>query len=994
MYVVDLRSAQPAGKLLLVVASLAAGWLLPSAAATAERTPSPQGPVDVAAAVQPLVVADWIDQDRRFGTPQPRLAASSPQPPVKTTEDAAGGVDGVKTGAWGFHTASAEQDPWWQVDLGAPTRLDRVVVFNRTDRGTAARTKNLVVLVATEPKGEFREVYRHTGAPFYGVTENKPLVVSLKDKAVTARIVRLQIPGRCSFALDEIEVYPVDAPAKNVALGKPADQKSVGQYSTRKTTNGKAPGAAATAQAPAGGAFTLAHTADVIRRGRQLVERLRPRAAPARWEPPAAELEKVASRLAALEATKEVPEAARRELYLAARSAVRQIAFANPLLQIDKLLFLKRHDSVGVFHMCDQFYGCNAKPGGGLFVLHDPFGRNPRLQNLLENSVVEKGPLAGKRLEPGSFLSPDVAFDGQTIAFAYTEAKAFAKSQGKETYVWGPEYSHHLFRVNADGTGLIQLTAGDADDFDPCFLPNGRIAFITERRGGYLRCGRHCPVYTLFSMKPDGSDIICLSFHETHEWQPSVTNDGMIAYTRWDYVDRDTNIAHHIWTCFPDGRDPRSFHGNYPVRRERRPWMEMDIRAIPGSNKFVAVTGAHHGQAFGALVLIDPRAIDDNAVSQIERLTPEVPFPESEGRPIKQYSVYGTPWPLSEDDYLCVYDPAVVNRGIYWIDRYGNKELVYRDPAISCLSPMPLRSRPMPPLIPSQTTQTADDLARAGGAAPPATIAVTNVYDSDFAWPAGTKITALRVVQVFPKTTAPPNQPRIGVAEQTNARAVLGTVPVEEDGSAYFEAPPGRELYFQALDATGMAVQSMRSGTYLHPGEQLACQGCHEPKHRPPTVVPAASRLALRRPPSRIQPEPDGAHPFSFVRLVQPVLDRNCVACHVEKKAVDLRGVVEGKHGWTRSYTNLAGKYGFYFHVTNGSINTGVHGGSRTTPGQFGARGAPLLKYLDESHYGVKLSPEDRRRLTLWLDSNSEFYGAYENTTAQAKGEIVQPSLN
>jgi hypothetical protein len=123
-------------------------------------------------------------------------------------------------------------------------------------------------------------------------------------------------------------------------------------------------------------------------------------------------------------------------------------------------------------------------------------------------------------------------------------------------------------------------------------------------------------------------------------------------------------------------------------------------------------------------------------------------------------------------------------------------------------------------------------------------------------------------------------------------------------------------------------------------------------------------------------------------------LDRNCVACHVEKKAVDLRGVVEGKHGWTRSYTNLAGKYGFYFHVTNGSINTGVHGGSRTTPGQFGARGAPLLKYLDESHYGVKLSPEDRRRLTLWLDSNSEFYGAYENTTAQAKGEIVQPSLN
>jgi hypothetical protein len=124
------------------------------------------------------------------------------------------------------------------------------------------------------------------------------------------------------------------------------------------------------------------------------------------------------------------------------------------------------------------------------------------------------------------------------------------------------------------------------------------------------------------------------------------------------------------------------------------------------------------------------------------------------------------------------------------------------------------------------------------------------------------------------------------------------------------------------------------------------------------------------------------------------VLDRSCVKCHAEKKALDLSGVVEGQYGWTRSYTNLAGKYGFYFHVTNGSINTCVHGGSRSTPGQFGARVAPLLKYLDESHHGVRLPPEDRRRLTLWLDSNSEFFGAYENTTAQARGEIVPPSLN
>jgi hypothetical protein len=112
-------------------------------------------------------------------------------------------------------------------------------------------------------------------------------------------------------------------------------------------------------------------------------------------------------------------------------------------------------------------------------------------------------------------------------------------------------------------------------------------------------------------MAADGSDIIRFSYHETHEWHPSVANDGMVVYTRWDYVDRDTNIAHHIWTCFPDGRDPRSLHGNYPARRETRPWMEMSIRAIPGSHRFVATAAAHHGNAFGSLVMIDHRDSPD-----------------------------------------------------------------------------------------------------------------------------------------------------------------------------------------------------------------------------------------------------------------------------------------------------------------------------------------------------------------------------------------------
>jgi hypothetical protein len=949
----------------------------------------PPTAVDVGPQMQALIRADWLDQDRRFGSgntaesPEQRNARG-----VTTAEDASGGCDGIKNGRYGFHVASGEKDPWWQVDLGKQHRLDRVVIFNRTDGGTPPRTKTIRILVAggegDRAGKDFKQVYQHDGTTFYGVSEKKPLVVSFKDKNVTARIVRLQIPGNCSFALDEIEVYPADDPQKNIALGRPADQKSVSQHSYPGTF-----GESAVVTAPQGGGFSLAHTRAVIERGKGLVARLRSKADPGRLGPAPAELNRLEGRLAKLENAGDVPDAVRQEVYLEARRLTRKIAFSNPLLDFDKLLFIKRHDSVGVFHMCDQYYGCNAKPGGGLFVLADPFGPNPKLANLLENSVVEKGRLTGDDLSTGAFLSPELSYDGRTILFAYTQAKAYEKYQGNTAYEWGPEISYHVFRVNVDGSNLVQLTDGPWDDFDPCFLPNGRIVFVTERRGGYLRCGRHCPVYTMYSMEPDGSDVICLSFHETHEWHPSVNNEGMIVYSRWDYVDRDTNIAHHIWTCYPDGRDPRSFHGNYPVRRESRPWMEMSIRAIPGSHKYVATTGSHHGNAFGSLVLIDPRIEDDLAMSQLVRLTPEVPFPESEGRPIRNYMCYATAWPLSEDDYLCVYDAEAKNRGIYWIDRFGNRELIYRDPSISCLSPIPLRPRHRPPVIPEATVQTA--VARqAAGADRPATIALMNVYDSDFEWPTGTKIEALRVIQLLPKSTAPPNQPRIGVANQTNARAVLGTVPVEADGSAYFEAPAGMPIYFQALDGQGMAVQSMRSLTYVHPGERLTCLGCHERKHRPPAELQTRP-LALRRAASKIRPDVDGSRPFSYPRLVQPVLDRNCVGCHQEKKALDLTGVIEGN--FTRSYGNLAGKYGFYFHVSNGSINTGVHGGSRSIAGKFGAQASELLKYMDQRHYGVKLSPEDYHRLVLWLDCNSEFLGSYENVAAQLRGEVVQPTL-
>jgi len=951
--------------------------------------------------VPSLVEADWIDQDQAFALGAPVVTESglAEASPVTTSQDAAGACDGVKTGSLGFHTASNEQDPWWRVDLGQVFQLDRVVVYNRTDGKTAARTRHLGVSVANDATSpRFKEVYRHNGETFYGAKEDKPLVVDLRGKGVSARIVRLDVPGRCSFALDEVEVYAADDPRKNVALHRPADQKSVGRYSHPGTKGHERVAAVEEPQPEPPPAFSLAHTRAVVERGHRLVARLRHAAPPGRSraidaiESLAAKLEAFDRRVAELERARGAPEPVRREVYLEGRRLLRAIAFANPLLEIDGLLFIKRHDPGGLYHMVHQYYGFGAKPGGGLFVLEAPFSSEPRVVNLLEHSVVERGRLAGRKLEPGCFLSPEVSFDGRTILFAYTEARA-------EGIEWSPRASYHVFRVRADGTGLVQLTDGPWNDFDPCFLPNGRIVFVSERRGGYLRCGGSAPpydspTYTLHAMDAEGGDLVCLSFHETQEWHPSVDHHGMLVYCRWDYVDRDTNVAHHIWSCYPDGRDPRSYHGNYPVKRESRPWMEMSVRAVPGSNRYVATAAAHHGLAFGSLVLIDYRPEDDNATSQIERITPDVPFPEAEGgKPlIRQRMAYGTAWPLSEDDYLCVYDRHAENRGIYWIDRDGNRELIYRDPEISCLSPIPLGPRPRPPVIPEATTQTIA-ARQAVDEHRPATVAVLNVYDGDFQWPDETKIKALRVIQVLPKTTAKADRPRIGVATGSNARAVLGTVPVERDGSAYFEVAPGKLIYFQALDERGMAVQSMRSATYVHPGEQLTCQGCHERKHSPPSV-PELVPMALRREPSPIEPEAEGSHPFRYARLVQPVLDRHCVGCHREKKVLDLSGTIEGTHGWSRSYTHLAKQYGFYFHASNGSINSDIHGGSRTMSGRFGARASKLLEYLDEKHYGVDVPADDARRIFLWLDCNSEFYGGYENTSAQARGEVVYPLLD
>ncbi|MHC4519634.1 MAG: HzsA-related protein, partial [Planctomycetota bacterium] len=587
------------------------------------------------------------------------------------------------------------------------------------------------------------------------------------------------------------------------------------------------------------------------------------------------------------------------------------------------------------------------------------------------------------------FLSPDLSFDGRTALFAYTEAEP-------TRYRWTERSTFHIFRVNLDGSSLVQLTDGPSNDFDPCWLPNGRIAFISERRGGYGRCHpRPVPAYTLHSMNEDGSDISCLSYHEANEWHPSVNHDGLIVYTRWDYVDRGNIQAHHPWTTTPDGRDARAIQGNFAESKNARPIMELDLRAIPGSPKYIATAAAHHGQAYGSLVLINPHVEDDDAMAPVQRVTPEVPFPEAESS-FNSGQVYATPWPLSEYFYLCVYDARGSaprgpqnNYGVYLLDAFGNKELIYRDPHISCLSPIPVRPRRKPPALTGSTPALKQ---RAPATLEAATGGVINVYNSLYPFPEGTSIKALRIIQVLPKTTALINEPRIGYGNEKGARAVLGTVPVEADGSAHFYLPTGKAVYFQALDERGLAVQSMRSDTYVHPGQRLFCQGCHEPRHSAP---PANGRfpLAFRRPPSRIQTDVEGSNPFNFPRLVQPVLERRCVTCHEEEsEACDLRRGEWEKDPDYRytSYNNLR-EYAFFVGSTRNTYDPWTT--PRTVPGQFGTLASRLYDILSHGHHDVQLPEDEFHRIALWLDCNSDFFGSYENTDAQARGEIIQPVL-
>jgi len=911
---------------------------------------------DEPAVTRQQLEADWLRQlELRFHP------SATGGPRVTPEEDAAGAVDGLKDGKWGFHTENEDQ-PWWQVDLQRPTALDHLALYNRCDGGFSMRNGRILVLLSDDGK-DFRQAYQHDGTDFLGHTDGKPLNVPLAG--AKARYVRLQLPGRNYFHLDEVEIYASDS-ADNIALHKPATQSSTSQWSARHS-------------APRAAAFDAVST--VIERGLQLADDLQQRAVDVTSD--RARLQQIAAQLSGLPS--DAPEPQKQQLYFAARQAVRELSWKNPLLDFDQILFVKRAPTLFP-HVSDQYYGWWSQPGGGLYVLQDFRSDKGTIRSLTADWPA------------GNFLNPDISYDGRRVLFAwckhYPELSAVGDKTAKDQL---PEDAfYHVFEMNLDDGTVRRLTHGRYDDFDARYLPDGRIVFVSTRKGtalqtgkssavstvestcpdSYVRCGggNHRPVavFTLHRMDADGGDLCAISAFENFEWLPSVASDGRILYARWDYIDRFNGHFFSLWSTNPDGTNGQLVYGNYTVR----PQAVFEARPVPDSTKLIFTATAHHSITGGSLVLLD-RTKGNEFERPLTRLTPEVCFPETEGWPDHYYA---NPWPLSEQYYLTSWadrrlpphslmppdDPRNPPNacGIYLYDAFGNMTLLHRDPQISSVTPIPVRPRPMPPALPDLVRW--DDPQKGQ-------FLVQDVYQGLEGVPRGS-IRHLRIVGVPPKVQPQMNQPSLGVSSEDPGKFVLGQVPVESDGSAYFEIPSGIPVFIQALDQDGLAVQTMRSLTYVQPGQTLACVGCHE--HRdtaPPTTgVP----LAASRAPSPLEPGPEGSWPLRFDRLVQPVLDQHCVSCHrpdsddAAAAALDLTAA--------KSYPSL-------LEFGDGDLRKLAFERDRSIAGEMPARSSRLYQLLTspDGHYEAKLSPEDLRRLVTWMDTYAQRFGSYSDAQEQ-----------
>jgi len=594
---------------------------------------------------------------------------------------------------------------------------------------------------------------------------------------------------------------------------------------------------------------------------------------------------------------------------------------ANPLeaFGVDEIIFAVRVSGTDHYYVNFGYYinnprrkGC--RDGGRLCRLNL---RTGQLTVLLDD------PKGGVR-------DPQVHYDGKRILFSYRKG--------------GSPY-YHLYEINADGTGLRQLTDGPYDDIEPAYLPDGGIMFCSSRCDRWVACW-YTQVAILYRCDGDGRNVRMISSSIVHDNTPWVLPDGRVLYTRWEYVDRSRVRYHHLWTINPDGTGQMVYYGNMHGGT-----VMIDAKPIPGTNKVVASFSPGHGRPehMGHITIIDPNGGPDLR-----------PF----ARRIGRGNNFRDPYPLSEDAFL-----VAQGKSIFLMDAKGATQPLYTLPAserrLDCHEPRPLRPRPREHVI-HPRVRLGEPTGRL--------ILLDATHGRNMG---GVRRGEIRWLLVLEQLSKPANfsggMEPISLGGTFTLKRILGLVPVEPDGSAYIELPALRSLFFVALDQNDMSVKRMQSFVTVQPGETTSCAGCHENR----TVTPpfTAELVALNRPPSRIQPITDVPDVLDFPRDVQPILDKHCLKCHDYERHAENGprsggAILAGDRGprYSHSYATL---------LTKGLVAHGRDADGNRAPRTIGSSASRLMKKIDGSHHDVKLSAHERKMIRLWIETGVVYPGTY-----------------
>ena len=514
---------------------------------------------------------------------------------------------------------------------------------------------------------------------------------------------------------------------------------------------------------------------------------------------------------------------------------------------------------------------------------------------------------------------------------------------------------------NGDCKKLIDNPEPDLEFYDGTYLPDGRI--IANSNIGYQ--GVPCvngsdPVGNMVLYTPQSKNLRRLTFDQDANWNPVIMNNGRVMYTRWEYTDLTHYYTRIVMNMNPDGTEQKALYGSGSMF----PNSTFDVQPLPGyASAFVGIISGHHGVArSGRLILFDPAKARKGAAGMLQ----EIPH---RNRPIveevKDRLVDGVwpqfikPSPLN-DTYFLVAAKLDKNDlwGIYLVDKFDNVTCLHKMEGEGYISPIAVRKTVTPPAIPDRVKL--DDKQ--------ATVFIQDIYEGEGlkGIPRGT-VKSLRLhayEYAYVQTQSDHNWH--GIQSGWDIKRMLGTVPVEEDGSVIFKIPANTPVSIQPLDKDGVAVQWMRSWLTGQPGEIVSCVGCHEDQNQ--IVIPKRV-IASQKAPHALTPPEGGTRSFTFDLEVQPILDRACIACHNgEGKAFDLRGGKKDGRGYGTSYLNLHP----YVHRQGGEGDMVV-----LYPYEYHPNTSELVRLLKKGHYNVQLTDAEWRKIYNWIDYNAPDKGYF-----------------